>query len=83
MSKNCKDYIGELNDFLDGDLDEDLCEEIKRHIGECKNCRIMVDSLKMTVKLCREGKPEDLPTALNEKLNNLLKAKWDKKFGNK
>lgn len=80
MGKNCRDYIQDLNDYLDGELDENLCEEIEKHIGECDNCRIMVDSLRQTVKLCREGKEEKLPEALENKLNNILLEHWKKKF---
>ena len=72
-----------LNDYLDGEMAPELCEEIEKHIGECNNCKLMIDSMKMTVKLCREGKPEDLPPALQDKLDSLLKERWDKKFGNK
>ena len=79
----CKDYIKDLNDYIDGELDETLCAEIERHIGECKNCRIMVDTLKQTVTLCREGKREKLPDGLESKLNNLLRKKWEEKFGKK
>lgn len=81
MGKKCLDYIKELNDYLDGDLDPSICAEIEKHIGECNNCRIMVDSLRQTVKLCREGKEEKLPEVLESRLNGLLKARWDKKFG--
>ena len=81
MGKKCLEYIKELNDYIDGELDTDLCEEIEKHIGHCNNCRIMVDNLKQTVTLCREGKAEKLPETLENKLNNLLKARWDKKFG--
>ena len=81
MTRNCPEYVSELNDYLDGTLDSNLCSEIEKHLGECENCRIMVDTLKQTVKLCRGGKEEPLPAALESRLNNLLKAKWDKKFG--
>ncbi|RKX23180.1 MAG: hypothetical protein DRP35_00070 [Candidatus Zixiibacteriota bacterium] len=81
MSEKCLEYISDLNAYLDGDLPDELCVEIEKHVGECNNCKLMVDTLKMTVKLCREGKPEDLPSSLNDKLNNMLKKKWDKKFG--
>ena len=40
-----------------------------------------VDTMKQTVTLCREGKPEKLPAALEGKLGNLLKERWEKKFG--
>jgi len=81
MPRKCHDYISGLNDYLDGDMSADLCEEIEKHLGECENCRIMVDTLKQTVVLCREGKPEKLPESLDKKLNNLLKERWIKKFG--
>jgi anti-sigma factor (TIGR02949 family) len=81
MGRKCLDYIKELNDYLDGELDPSVCAEIEKHIGECNNCRIMVDSLRQTVRLCREGKEEKLPEELESRLNGLLKARWQKKFG--
>ncbi|MDF1543717.1 MAG: anti-sigma factor [bacterium] len=80
MPKKCSDYIQDLNDYLDGEISPELCEEIDKHVGECKNCRLMVDSMKMTVKLCREGKSEELPVQLQDKLTSLLKKRWDEKF---
>lgn len=80
MARKCHDYIQELNDYLDGDLDESICADIEKHIGHCENCRIMIDTMQQTVKLCREGKEEKLPPVLENKLNNLLKDHWDKKF---
>ena len=81
MGKKCLNYIEDLSDYLDGDLDSGLCDEIDKHIGQCENCRIMVDTMKQTVTLCREGRPEKLPAALEAKLGNLLKERWEKKFG--
>jgi anti-sigma factor RsiW len=83
MGKSCKDYISELNDYIDGELDPEICKEIEKHIGKCDNCRIMVDTMRQTVELCREGKCEDLPPELESKLTGLLKAHWDKKFKEK
>ncbi len=81
MEKRCPDYIQQLNDYLDGQVDASLCAEIERHIGECANCRIMVDTLKQTVTLFRDDKAETLPPALETRLNSLLKARWEQKFG--
>lgn len=81
MSKKCPDYISDLNDYLDGEVSPELCEEIEKHVGQCENCRIMVDTLKQTVTLCREGVQEQLPAALEAKLSNALREKWRKKFG--
>ncbi len=81
MAKKCAEYIGELNEYLDGEVSPKLCEEIEKHIGECQNCRIMVDTMRQTVSLCREGKRERLPESLESKLGDLLREKWRKKFG--
>lgn len=80
--KKCAEYLQDLNDYLDGQLDPTLCAEIEKHVGECPNCKLMIDSLKMTVKLCREsGHCEELPAEFSARLNQALKARWDKKFG--
>lgn len=81
MAKGCHKYIEDLNGFLDGDLDDELCQEIEEHIGQCNNCRIMVDTMRQTVSLCREGRREDLPKALENKLSAKLRERWNKKFG--
>jgi anti-sigma factor RsiW len=80
MGEHCSDYINNLNDYLDGEISPELCKELEAHIGHCKNCRIMVDSLKQTVSLCREGQNEPLPKAIEDKLTNLLREKWNRKF---
>ncbi|MBU8934343.1 MAG: zf-HC2 domain-containing protein [candidate division Zixibacteria bacterium] len=83
MAGKCPEYISNLNDYLDGGVSPELCAEIQAHLGECRNCRIMVDTLKQTVKLCRDGVEEQLPQALEEKLTGLLRKHWEKKFGRK
>jgi predicted anti-sigma-YlaC factor YlaD len=81
MAKKCEEFISGLADYIDGEIEPELCEEIEKHIGQCNNCRIMVDSLRQTVRLCREGKEEKLPPALEEKLTGMLKKRWKEKFG--
>lgn len=80
MKRKCEELLGELSDYIDGQIDPELCAEIEKHVGECENCRIMIDTLKMTVTLCRDGKCDELPPELNRKLNNLLRDRWNKKF---
>ncbi|NOY88426.1 MAG: zf-HC2 domain-containing protein [FCB group bacterium] len=84
MGKKCLDYINDLNDYIDGQIDSDLYQEIENHLKQCENCRIMIDTLKKTVSLCREGKELKelkLPPPLEKKLNDMLKKHWQEKFG--
>jgi predicted anti-sigma-YlaC factor YlaD len=77
----CEDLIGELSDYLDGELEPELCKKLEKHLSGCGNCRLMVDTMKKTVQLCRDGSCEDLPEDLQQKLNQALAKKWKKKFG--
>lgn len=81
--KECKKYIQEIVDFVDGEIDESLCADLIEHMQSCDNCRIMVDSMRQTVMLCRDGIPEKLPPSIESRLNAALKAKWEKKFKNR
>ncbi len=80
MAGKCADYIGDLNDYLDGALSISLCRAIEEHIGQCQNCRIMVDSMKQTVILCRDGVREKLPESLEQKLKGVLRNRWEEHF---
>lgn len=79
--KACSKYIQEIADYIDGEIDTALCAQLEEHLKTCNNCRIMVDTLKQTVVLCREGKKEKLPPEIESKLNAALKKRWEKKFG--
>lgn len=80
MSK-CKALIAELADYIDGELDPELCKQLEKHMAACDNCRLMVDTLRKTIQLCREGTCVDLPEDVQEKLNRALAKSWQKKFG--
>ncbi len=79
--KACSKYIQEIADYIDGEIDTALCAQLEEHLKTCNNCRIMVDTLRQTVVLCREGKKEKLPPEIESKLNAALKKRWEKKFG--
>jgi predicted anti-sigma-YlaC factor YlaD len=83
MANKCADYIRDLNDYLDGTIDLGLCHEIEEHVGHCDNCRIMIDTMKQTVILCRDGIKEKLPETLELKLKSALKTRWEEHFRKK
>lgn len=47
----CRSLLGSLSDYVDGALDEEMCEEIERHVAECQNCHVVVDTLRKTISL--------------------------------
>ena len=69
-SAECKSLLETLSDYVDGTLDEELCEEIQRHIVECQDCRIVVDTLKKTIYLYHATASElaDVPPNVRDRL---------------
>ncbi len=49
--ESCRELLGSLSDFIDGDLDKEICTRIESHLSGCENCRIVVDSLRKTINL--------------------------------
>jgi len=70
--KNCKSLLGALSDYVDGTAQEELCRELERHLANCDNCRIVVDTLKKTVYLYQSNTDTDLPVAVRERLYKRL-----------
>jgi predicted anti-sigma-YlaC factor YlaD len=71
--ENCRALLSSLSDFVDGVLDDELCDEIERHMGECENCRIVVDTLRKTISLYRStSSTAELPDAIRERLYHRL-----------
>ena len=72
MSK-CPDLIHELSDYIDGLADPTICAEIERHLQDCQDCKVMVDTLRKTITLYREREQEaSLPTDVRKRLYHVL-----------
>jgi len=66
--------LSSLSEYVDGTLEEALCTEIERHMADCENCRIVVDTLKKTITLYRNSAgrgsvPENLRQRLYHRLD--------------
>ncbi len=52
-SAQCKELLGQLTDYIDGELEAALCAEIEAHLSGCHDCQVLVDTTKKTVALYR------------------------------
>jgi RNA polymerase sigma-70 factor (ECF subfamily) len=72
---NCKDLFAALSSYLDAELPPGDCAEIEAHIADCPPCIEFVNSLKKTVKLCKDCSPStELPPLPDEVRTRLLDA---------
>lgn len=68
----CRDLLGGLSDYLDGEASGELCAEIERHLAGCEKCRVVVDTLRKTVTLYRQLPPPAMPAQARERLYKRL-----------
>lgn len=73
QSENCQHLLHSLSDYLDQTLGEELCMELERHMLDCENCRIVVDTLRKTIYLYRTtAAPSAVPLDVRERLFHRL-----------
>jgi predicted anti-sigma-YlaC factor YlaD len=66
---HCPDLLPELADFVDGTAGAEVCAEIEKHMAECPDCRVMIDTLKKTIYLYRTREEQvELPTGFRKRL---------------
>lgn len=71
---DCKEYLKQLSDYVDGELSAELCTSLERHMQGCTNCRIVVDTLRKTIDLYQEeSQDEVLPQNVRSRLFARLK----------
>ena len=68
----CKNLLAELNTYLDDEADPKLREDLKRHVNECPNCWVIVDTTKKTLKVYKGMQPQALPVDIENRLMNAL-----------
>lgn len=67
--KTCHQLLDSLSEYIDGALGEQLCQEIERHLADCVNCRIVVDSLRKTIYLYHvTTEPPAVPDDVRQRL---------------
>lgn len=65
----CEELLGSLSAYIDGDLGPELCQELEKHLSECDNCRVVLNTTKRTIELVRSpGEKSDLPDDVRERL---------------
>jgi predicted anti-sigma-YlaC factor YlaD len=68
----CMHLLDELGDFLDGEAAAATCAEIERHLADCENCRVVVDTMRKTITLYHELPRQSMPEAARERLYKSL-----------
>lgn len=64
----CKDFLSELNEYLDGSVEVGLRQELEHHLSECPNCWVVCDTTKKTIQIYRGVDPYQMPVGVHDRL---------------
>lgn len=71
----CKTLVLELTEYLDGEIDSALKEELELHLLKCKNCRLIVNTTKKTIEVYCNSEAAPLPDDARQRLQQAIRQK--------
>ncbi len=73
LKSTCEELKAQLSDYVEGALNPGLCAELERHLADCDNCRIVVNTLGKTILLYRNYGVAAMPDGARERLIKTLR----------
>ena len=71
----CKDFLHELSDYLDENLDAEVRAKLEKHITECPNCWVIADTTRKTIRIYKGMEPYAIPPEVESRLMKALERK--------
>lgn len=71
----CTDFLSQLTDYFDGNVDPKLLAEVQAHICECRHCEVVLDTTRQTIAIYRENEIYEFPADLRERLHTAIMKK--------
>lgn len=58
---SCADFLTEMGNLLDDQLDPALRAHLVAHLAECKTCTVLYDSTRKTIRILTDTEAFELP----------------------
>jgi anti-sigma factor (TIGR02949 family) len=78
---SCKEFLKELNEYLDELIDPATKQHWQSHVDECPNCFVIVDTTKKTMQVYKGMKEQEVPTDVKSRLLMALERKMAARRG--
>jgi len=72
---NCKGVIREISNYIDGELDAAVKQELERHLAHCEDCAMILDQTRKSIEILCDAQPVALSADIRERLHRALRAK--------
>ena len=74
----CQELLKVLNEYVEGDIDPDVCHELEKHLAGCNPCKVVIDNIRKTISLYKNDQVYELPADFKQRLHTALQDKWKK-----
>ena len=74
----CEELLALLNEYVDGTVDPAICDEFEKHLAGCNPCQIVVDNIRKTITLYKNGQPYELPVEFRRNLHEALCERFNR-----
>lgn len=71
----CKQFLQELNDYLDPNIDAEMKNHLNAHVTQCPNCFVIVDTTMKTLQVFKGVEPQTIPEDVKTRLWKALDRK--------
>ncbi len=68
---HCREMFKKLSEYIDGELDQSICDAIEEHANNCVACFSCLETLKRTVAICKNLKDQPVPVEFSRKLREI------------
>jgi anti-sigma factor RsiW len=71
----CKEFLQELNEYLDDTADQELRVRLHAHVTECPNCFVIFDTTRKTISVYKGMEPQNIPEDVHSRLMKALEKR--------
>lgn len=71
----CTEFLRELTDYLDGNINDSLKAELDEHLHWCHECHVVLNTTKKTIEIYRDNQIYELPEPLRNRLHQAIMSK--------
>lgn len=68
----CKEFLQELNEYLDENIDAELRAKLEAHVNNCPNCFVIFDTTRRTIQVYKGMEPQIIPNDVHDRLMSAL-----------
>lgn len=70
---NCDGVVRSVSSYIDGELEGTVRQEFEVHVGECWECKVLVEQTKHTVRVFFDCDLVDFPAEVKMRLREKLR----------